>query len=237
MSGTSKGKLWIVSTPIGNLEDMTLRAIRILKEVPIILAEDTRRTSTLLKKIGIEGKKLISFNAQNQNRRLPQILSHINAGQNIALVSDAGTPVISDPGSKLISECHKFKIETDIVPGPSAVTSAVAISGFPGTHFVFLGFLPRGKNRRRLFRKIAEGLYGEALMVFFESPQRIKQSLKEWLEIVGDRECFIARELTKIHQELIRGPISEILKNLPEQLKGEITVVISGNSLKKDNSY
>ncbi|MCD6159087.1 MAG: 16S rRNA (cytidine(1402)-2'-O)-methyltransferase [Kosmotoga sp.] len=232
MNGTTKGKLWIVSTPIGNLEDITVRALRILKEVPFILAEDTRRTSNLLKKLGIENKKLISFNVQNQNRRLHQVLSLLNTGNDMALVSDAGTPVISDPGNKLILECQKLKIDIDIAPGPSAVTSAVALSGFPGTHFVFLGFLPRGKNRRRLFRKISKGLYGEALIVFFESALRLKESLREWLEIVEDRECFIARELTKIHQELIRGYISEILESFPEQLKGEITVVVSGNASK-----
>ncbi|WP_273229635.1 16S rRNA (cytidine(1402)-2'-O)-methyltransferase [Kosmotoga pacifica] len=223
-----KGKLWVVSTPIGNLEDITFRAVRVLKEVSVILAEDTRRTRNLLKSLEIEGKRLISFNTQNQDRRVPLALSILEEGKDIALVSDAGTPVVSDPGSKLISKCQEQRIEVDLVPGPSAVTSAVALSGFPGSHFVFFGFLPRGKNRRRLFRKIADGLYDSALVVFFESPQRLKDSLQDWLEIVGDRECFIARELTKLHQELRRGKVSEVLDSLPEQIRGEITVVISG---------
>ncbi|AKI97113.1 16S rRNA (cytidine(1402)-2'-O)-methyltransferase [Kosmotoga pacifica] len=228
MNGTLKGKLWVVSTPIGNLEDITFRAVRVLKEVSVILAEDTRRTRNLLKSLEIEGKRLISFNTQNQDRRVPLALSILEEGKDIALVSDAGTPVVSDPGSKLISKCQEQRIEVDLVPGPSAVTSAVALSGFPGSHFVFFGFLPRGKNRRRLFRKIADGLYDSALVVFFESPQRLKDSLQDWLEIVGDRECFIARELTKLHQELRRGKVSEVLDSLPEQIRGEITVVISG---------
>jgi 16S rRNA (cytidine1402-2'-O)-methyltransferase len=224
----NKGKLWIVSTPIGNLEDITFRAVKILQSVNLILAEDTRRTKGLLTHLGITEKKLISLNEHNQEKRIARVLEGLENGEAVALVSDAGMPVISDPGYKLINACIDHGFEVDSAPGPSAVTTAVALSGFPGSKFTFLGFLPRGKKRRRIFRKIAEGLYEDSLIVFFESPYRLLESLKDWLEIVGDRRGFVGRELTKIHQELVYGTLSEILEHFSkEKVLGEITVVIS----------
>lgn len=226
---TDRGKLWVVCTPIGNLEDLTLRAIRILKSCDVILAEDTRRASILLKHLEIAGKELISLNEHNQEARLPLIMSKLHEGKEIALVTDAGMPVISDPGYTVVESCQKENIKIDIAPGPSAVTTAVALSGFPGSHFTFFGFLPRGKQRRRIFRKIGEGSYENSVIVFFESPYRLKKSLQDCLEIIGDRDCFIGREMTKLHQELLRGKIGDIIESIGDrELKGEITVVISG---------
>lgn len=223
------GKLWVVCTPIGNLEDLTLRAIRILKTCDVVLAEDTRRASILLKHLEISGKELISVNEHNQTSRLPLIMSRLNNGKEIALVTDAGMPVISDPGYTVVESCQEKGIEIDIAPGPSAVTTAVALSGFPGSHFTFFGFLPRGKQRRRIFRKIAEGSYENSVIVFFESPYRLKKSLNDYLEIIGNRDCFIGREMTKMHQELLRGKIGDIIETIGDkEVKGEITVVISG---------
>ena len=224
----NKGKLWIVSTPIGNLEDITFRAVKILQSADLILAEDTRRTKGLLAHLRIMEKELLSLNEHNQEKRIEMILARLENEETIVLVSDAGMPVISDPGYKLISACINNGFEVDSAPGPSAVTTAVALSGFPGSKFTFLGFLPRGKKRRRIFRKIAEGLYEDSLIVFFESPYRLLESLQDWLEIVGDRQGFVGRELTKIHQELVYGKVSEIVEHFREKkILGEITVVIS----------
>lgn len=219
------GKIYIVGTPIGNLRDITLRAIETLKVIDIILAEDTRRTLQLLNSYEIVGKKLVSFNSYNASKKIPMVIEKVKSGQNIALVTDSGMPVISDPGYELINECWKLGIEVDVVPGPSALTTAVAISGLVSSGFIFLGFLPRGKNRRRLFRKFADYEYP---IVFFESPYRLIETLEDVLEIFGDREIFIGRELTKIHQELIRTTVKELLLDLRkrEKILGEITVVL-----------
>ena len=227
--GIDNGKLWIVCTPIGNLEDITLRAIRILKSCDLILAEDTRRAMVLLKHLEITGKELISVNEHSQETRLPLIISRLNRGQQVALITDAGMPVVSDPGYAVVEKCSEEGFKIDIAPGPSAVTTAIALSGFPGSHFTFFGFLPRGKQRRRILRKITEGSYENSVIVFFESPFRLKECLRDWLEIVGDRDCFVGREMTKLYQELLRGKISTVLGTLGDrEIKGEITVVLSG---------
>ncbi|PLV59409.1 16S rRNA (cytidine(1402)-2'-O)-methyltransferase [Thermotoga sp. KOL6] len=219
------GKLIILGTPIGNLEDITIRALKTLKEVDLILAEDTRRTMILLNKYKIK-KPLVSFNERNSKRRIKQIIPLLKEGKNVALVSDAGMPVISDPGFNLIEECWKEGIMVDVVPGPSALTSAVAVSGFPGSKFIFEGFLPRGKNRRRLLRTLRDE---KRPVVFFESPERLVATLRDILEILGDREIFIAREMTKIHQEFFRGKVSEAIEYFEKKKPlGEITVVLSG---------
>lgn len=219
------GKLFIVGTPIGNLEDITLRALRTLQEVDLILAEDTRRTVVLLNKYGIK-KPLLSFNERNSKRRIKEIVPKIKEGMNVALVSDAGMPVISDPGHDLVEECWKEGIEVDVVPGPSALVSALAVSGFPGSKFVFEGFLPRGKNRRKLLRTLRDE---KRVVVFFESPERLVSTLRDILDIMGDREVFVAREMTKMHQEFFRGTVSQAIKHFENrQVLGELTVVLSG---------
>jgi len=219
------GKLIVVGTPIGNLEDITIRALKTLRSVDLILAEDTRRTMVLLNKYRIK-KPLLSFTEKNSKRRIKEVLPLLKEGKIVALVSDAGMPVISDPGYNLIEECWKNGIEVDVVPGPSALTSAVAVSGFPGSKFIFEGFLPRGKNRRRLLRALKEE---KRPIVFFESPERLISTLKDILEILGDREVFIAREMTKMHQEFFRGKVSEALEHFgKKEILGEITVILSG---------
>lgn len=220
------GKIYIVGTSIGNLKDITLRAIETLKTVDIILAEDTRRTVKLLNSYEITGKKLVSFNSHNASKKIPTIIEKLKSGYNIALVTDSGMPVISDPGYELIDECWNFDIEIDVVPGPSALTTAVAASGLVSSGFVFLGFLPRGKNRRRLFRKFVDFEYP---IVFFESPYRLIETLEDVLKIFGNREIFIGRELTKVHQELIRSTVEELINSLKkrEKILGEIAVVLS----------
>jgi len=171
-------------------------------------------------------KELFTFSEYNANKVLKRALEVVKEKNICSLVSDAGMPVISDPGYQLINKCWEENIEIDIIPGPNAPAAAIALSGFPGSKYMFHGFLPRGKNKRRLFRKIKDlGI----LFVFFESPQRLNNTLKEILEIVGDRDIFIAREMTKIHQELFRGKVSGALKHFSEKnVKGEITIVLSG---------
>jgi len=164
------GKLWIVGTPIGNLEDMTVRGRKILGVADVILAEDTRRMRALLSALGISKKEVVSLNMHNQEERVPFVIERLKGGAQIVLSSDAGMPVISDPGARIVRICRERGFKVDIAPGPSAVSSALAISGFPGSHFTFLGFLPRGKNRRRVFRKIAQGLYAESVISLFRSP-------------------------------------------------------------------
>lgn len=216
------GKLTIVSTPIGNMMDITIRAIRALREADIIVAEDTRRTTKLLKFFHIEGKRLISYGVHNQTKNLPAILNLLNQGKKLCLVTDSGTPAVADPGGLLVDACWKKKIQIDIMPGPSALTSAIALCGFDASKVLFVGFLPRDKKRRRLFREIkGENL----LLVFFESALRITKALTDALEILGDCDIFIARELTKLFQQLYRGKISEAIEIFKET-KGELTVAI-----------
>ncbi|WGS64775.1 16S rRNA (cytidine(1402)-2'-O)-methyltransferase [Marinitoga aeolica] len=220
------GKLFIIGTPIGNLKDISLRAIETLKESDIIFVEDKRVTIKLLNNLDIGKKELFTFSEYNANKVLKKAVELVKENNVCSLVSDAGMPVISDPGYQLINKCWQENIEVDIIPGPNAPSAAIAVSGFPGSKYMFQGFLPRGKNKRRVLRKIKDlGI----LFVFFESPQRLNNTLKEILEIVGDREIFIAREMTKVHQEFFRGKVSEAIIHFSEKnIKGEITVVLSG---------
>lgn len=223
------GKLWLVGTPIGNLEDITLRAVKTLALADLILAEDTRSALRLMSSLEIKPKKVLSFNMHNRAQRIGYVLDRLKGGAAVALVSDAGMPVVSDPGATLVRTCREEDISVDVVPGPSAVTTAIALSGFPGTHFSFLGFLPRGKLRRRIFRKIALGAYENGVIIFFESPYRLKETLVDLLEIVGDRDLFLAREMTKLFQESIAGKVSRVIEHFASsEPKGEITVVLSG---------
>lgn len=229
MTGPSqdKGILYIVAMPIGNLEDITLRAVRILNEVDIIAAEDTRRTGILYNHYNIK-TSLISYHDHNKYARGKQILSKLNIGKKIALVSDAGTPGISDPGYYLINLALQSAIEVTPVPGPSATITALSISGLSTDSFLFEGFLPSKTNaRRKLIEKIKEE---KRTIIFYESPYRIRDTLFDLLDICGDRETVLTRELTKVFEEVIRGKTSEIIRKLEErQIKGEITLLLSGN--------
>ncbi len=220
----SQGVLFIVGTPIGNLKDISQRAIEAIKESGIILAEDKRVTVKLLNLLDLGRKELWTLNEHNVMRQIPRVLKALRAGKTIALVSDAGMPVISDPGHQLVAACWRESIPVRVVPGPSAVTAALAASGFPGSRFVFEGFMPRGKSRRKLLRLLKDE---RRTIVFYESPQRIRETLKDILDIMGNREIFLAREMTKLHEEYIRGRVSDVLQKLGEEIRGEITVVVS----------
>ena len=226
-----KGTLYIVSTPIGNLEDITLRALRILKEVDLIAAEDTRHTGLLLRHFGIQ-KPLTSYFEGNELKKREWILSRLKQGDRIALVSDAGTPGISDPGFRLIQMVIENQIPIIPIPGPSAVIAALSVSGLPTDAFLFKGFFPhKSKKRRDLLKQLEET---KETLIFYESPHRITETLKDILDILGDREIVLTRELTKIYEEVLRGKVSEIQNQLAERkLKGEITLVISGKTRKE----
>ena len=221
-----KGTLYIVSTPIGNLEDMTMRAVRVLKEVSLIAAEDTRRTGLLLKHFDIQ-TPLTSFFEGNEQKKGDFILSKLTGGDSIALVSDAGTPGISDPGFRLIQKAIEEEIPVVPIPGPSAVIAALSVAGLPTDAFLFRGFLPHKSKKRRDLLQELEGL--RETLVFYESPYRISGTLQDILDILGDREVVLARELTKIYEEILRGKVSEIQRQITgRKLKGEITLVIQG---------
>lgn len=207
------GTLYLVATPIGNLEDITLRALRILKEVDLIACEDTRHTQKLLTHYGIS-KPLTSYFEQNERAKAVWLAAQLAAGKNVALVSDAGMPGISDPGYRIVVEAVRQKIPVVPIPGPSAVIAALAASGLPTDQFHFVGFLPPKEGKKR---RLLEGLKGErATLVFYESPFRIRELLKLALEVLGDRPAAIAHELTKIHEGFFRGTVSQVL----EQIQG-----------------
>jgi 16S rRNA (cytidine1402-2'-O)-methyltransferase len=231
---TTKGILYIVSTPIGNLEDITMRAIRILKEVDLIAAEDTRHTGHLLKHYDIH-TPLTSYFEGNESKKKELILSKLKHGSRIALVSDAGTPGISDPGFRLIQAAIESQISIVPIPGPSAVITALSVAGLPTDAFLFKGFLPHKSKRRRDLLKQMEEI--RETLIFYESPHRLSESLKDILETLGDREMALTRELTKIYEEILRGRVSEIRSQIGERkLKGEITLVISGKTRKETNT-
>ena len=220
--------LFLVATPIGNLEDLTHRAERVLKEADFIAAEDTRHTGQLLARLGIKAK-LISFHEQNEERRTPEILVQLQDGKNGALVSDAGTPGVSDPGFVLVRACHQNEIPVYAVPGPSAVLAALVTSGLPTNRFLFEGFLPKkpGKRRKRLehLREL------EATLIFFESPYRLARLLEELKGTLGNRQAAVARELTKKFEETRTGNLSALAEYYSAHPpKGEITVVVEGSS-------
>ncbi len=229
-SNRKKGILYLVSTPIGNLEDITLRALRILKEVDLIAAEDTRRTLLLLNHFGM-GAPLTSFFEGNERKKKEWILSRLIQGDRIALVSDAGTPGISDPGYRLVRLAIEHGISVIPIPGPSAVITALSVSGLPTDAFLFKGFLPNKSKRRRDLLKQLEGV--KETLIFYESPHRLTETLQDILEVLGDREMALTRELTKRYEEVLRGKVSELLKQISgKKCKGEITLVISGKTRK-----
>jgi 16S rRNA (cytidine1402-2'-O)-methyltransferase len=226
LSEKSPGVLYIVATPIGNLEDITLRALRILKEADLIAAEDTRRTRQLLTHYGIH-KPLISYHEHNRRLREQSLLADLRQGKKVALVTDAGTPGISDPGEDLVRAAIQESIPLIPVPGPSALISALSVSGLPTESFLFHGFLPSKASARQ---KFLSSLKDRAeTLIFYESPRRLQAFLGDARDVLGDRRCVVAREITKVFEEVRRGTLSEILDRLgKEEVRGEVTIVMEG---------
>lgn len=226
MEAKRQGILSIVPTPVGNLEDMTLRAVRVLKEADLILAEDTRTSSVLLQHFDIHGK-LLSHHKFNEHETAGMIKEKILSGANVALISDAGTPGISDPGFLLVRECAAEGIEINTLPGPTACIPALVSSGLPCDRFCFEGFLPQKKGRQAVLSSLAAE---QRTMVFYESPYRLVKTLEQFADVFGpDRECSVAREISKIHEQHVRGTLAEVLAHFREtEPKGEIVIVVSG---------
>jgi 16S rRNA (cytidine1402-2'-O)-methyltransferase len=220
------GVLYVVATPIGNLEDITLRALRVLKEVNRIAAEDTRHTQTLLNHYGIT-TPLTSYHEHNERSKVRGLIERLARGENIALVSDAGTPAISDPGYRLVSAAIREKLSVVPIPGASAALAVLSASGLPSDRFAFEGFLPAARQERK--NKL-QALKGETrTMIFYEAPHRLKESLEDLLQIFGDREISIGREMSKLHEEFLRGAVSAVLLQLAERdVKGELTLIVHG---------
>ncbi|HDZ25003.1 hypothetical protein LCGC14_1199630 [marine sediment metagenome] len=220
------GDLYVVATPIGNLEDLTFRALRTLREVSVIVCEDTRWTRKLLNKYSIK-KKLISYYHPKENQKIPQIISLLKQGKDVALVTDSGTPGISDPGYPLIREAITQGIKIIPIPGPAAITAALSAAGLPTHRFLFLGFLPPKKEATK---KLLVSLKNEkATLVFYLPTRKLLSFLDLTRETIGNRQIVIAREMTKIYEEFLRGTTEELLKKLEDKkLKGEATILISG---------
>jgi 16S rRNA (cytidine1402-2'-O)-methyltransferase len=221
-----KGRLFVVATPIGNLEDITFRAVRVLGEAEAIACEDTRQTLKLLTRYGLK-KRLVSYFHPREGRKIPEIIGLLKLGKDVALVSDAGTPGISDPGFPLIREALKENIQVIPIPGPAAVAAALSASGLPTHRFLFAGFPPpKREGLRKLLLSLKEE---EATLVFYLPTRRVLEFLEAVLEGLGDRKVVVARELTKIHEEFLRGTASALIRDLKDRLlKGEATVLIEG---------
>jgi 16S rRNA (cytidine1402-2'-O)-methyltransferase len=220
------GKLILIPTPIGNLEDITLRAIRMLKEADAVLAEDTRVTGKLLHHLGIS-KPLWSYHAHNEHKQIAHLISELNQGKMLALASDAGTPAISDPGFLLVRECLKAGIKVECLPGPTAFVPALVKSGLPSDSFSFLGFLPEKKGRQTALQALA---LEKRTLVFYESPHRILKTLQQLSEVLGlERRCSVSRELTKLYEETINGSLQELILHFETHpIKGEFVLVVEG---------
>ncbi|MBR3519712.1 MAG: 16S rRNA (cytidine(1402)-2'-O)-methyltransferase [Paludibacteraceae bacterium] len=220
------GKLYLVPTPVGNLEDMTLRAVRILKEVDLILAEDTRTTSVLLKHFEIE-KKMLSHHKFNEHQTTDSVVERLKGGETIALVSDAGTPAISDPGFLLVRACVEADIEVECLPGPTAFVPALVDSGLPNDRFCFEGFLPQKKGRQTKLKELAEE---RRTMIVYESPFRLVKTLEQFVEVMGPQRCVsVSREISKLHEQTVRGTVEEVRDYFKEhEPKGEIVIVLAG---------
>lgn len=219
-------QLYLVPTPIGNLEDITLRALRILKEVDVILAEDTRTSGNLLRHYEIS-KPMTAFHLNNEHQQVGHIADRIEGGEVMALVTDAGTPGISDPGFMLVRECLRRGLEVECLPGATAFVPALVNSGLPAERFVFEGFLPHKKGRQTKIQTIATYPY---TTILYESPFRLVKTLQQLMEVMGpDRQVSVARELTKIHEENVRGSLAEVIEYFSsKEVKGEIVIVIAG---------
>lgn len=223
------GRLLIVATPIGNLDDLAPRARAALEEADLVACEDTRRTGKLLSRLGL-AKRLLSLHEHNERQRLPRLLDSLTQGQTVALTSDAGTPLLSDPGFLLVREAISRGIRVEHLPGPSAVLAGLVVSGLPPYPFTFAGFPPpkRGK-RKRFFARFADL---DHTLVFFESPHRLLASLADALDELGDRPAVVGRELTKLHEEVLRGSLRQLLSELEERpsLKGEFVLVVGSTT-------
>jgi 16S rRNA (cytidine1402-2'-O)-methyltransferase len=222
----SSGRLFIVGTPIGNMEDITLRALRVLREASLVAAEDTRHTGLLLSRHSIH-KPLVSYHEHNEAQRTAELLKELQQGRTIALVSDAGMPTVSDPGQRLIRAAIDAGIPVEVIPGVSAITMALTGSGLGGGPFLFYGFLPhKSGQRRNALTRLAPLPHA---LIFFESPYRLIKSLQDMHDQLGNRRAVVARELTKKFEEILRGDLAAILKKLENRsVKGEITVVVEG---------
>jgi 16S rRNA (cytidine1402-2'-O)-methyltransferase len=223
----NKGVLYVVATPIGNREDITLRALNILREVDLVAAEDTRKSGTLLAHYQINNR-LISFHEHNEKKRTPELIGKLLDGTTIALVSNAGTPSVSDPGYRLIEAAIANKIAVTPIPGVTAATAAMSVSGLPTDSFVFIGFAPKKKGKRLKF--LTELGAEPRPLIFYESPKRILSLMEEILSCMGDRNAMLAREMTKLHEEFVRGTVSQILRAIRARpvLKGECTLLVAG---------
>ena len=220
------GKLYVVPTPVGNLEDMTLRAIRVLKEADLVLAEDTRTSGVLLKHFEIKNA-MQSYHKFNEHQVLDSIIQRLKAGETIALVSDAGTPGISDPGFLVVRECVRNEIEVQCLPGATAFVPALVASGLPDERFCFEGFLPQKKGRMTRLNALAEET---RTMIFYESPYRLVKTLVQFAALFGgERKVSVCREISKIHEESVRGTLDEVIAHFTEsEPKGEIVIVLAG---------
>ena len=231
MEKIKKGHLYIVATPIGNLEDITLRAINILKNVDIIAAEDTRHTLKLLNHFEIS-KPLISYHRHNEDIKTEVLIKELINGKDIALVSDAGTPGICDPGEEIIKECIEQNIEVIPIPGACAMINALICSGISTKEFIFIGFLPLNKKLRK--EKLEEIQKANKTLILYEAPHKLESTLKDLKSILEDRKIVLAREITKIHEEFIRGDINFLIEKSKE-IKGEIVLIIEANNKKEEN--
>src|SRR5258706_3084425 len=222
------GVLYIVPTPIGNLEDITLRALRVLKEVDLIAAEDTRHSQHLLTHYGIK-TALTSYHEHNEREKAAQLVEQIKNGANIALISDAGTPAISDPGFRLVVAAIEAGINIVPLPGASALATVLSASGLPTDRFIFEGFLPAKQSERK--GRLQAVVDATASLIFYEAPHRLQDTLTQMLEVLGDRQIVVAREISKIHEEFLRGAVSHVIGRLADrEIKGEITIVVHGSS-------
>ena len=226
------GKLYIVPTPVGNLEDITLRAVNVLREVDIILAEDTRTSSVLLKHFDIH-TPLRSHHKFNEHETVNKVVAELSTEINMALISDAGTPAISDPGFLLVRECVTHGITVETLPGATALIPALVDSGLPSDRFCFEGFLPQKKGRQKRLQQLSTE---SRTMIFYESPYRVKKTLEQFVEVFGEeRPASVSREISKIHEETIRGTLTELLQHFTEnEAKGEFVIVVGGRT-KNDN--
>lgn len=226
-----RGKLYLVPTPIGNLKDITLRALEVLKECDIIAAEDTRQTLKLLNHFEIK-KPLISYHKFNEQSKGDEIIELLLEGKNIALVSDAGTPGISDPGSVIVEKCIEKNIDFEVLPGATAITTALVYSGLDTTKFIFRGFLPRENKERKLITN--ELLNSQETLIFYEAPHRLLDTLSYLLDTFGDRKIAVCRELTKLYQEIFRGSLNEAIEHfVSNKPRGEFVLVLEGKRLEE----
>ena len=234
MSPVEKGCLYIVATPIGNLDDITYRAVQVLQEVDAIAAEDTRHSKKLMQHLGVT-TPLIALHEHNENARSEKIIKRLERGESLALISDAGTPLISDPGFPLVNQAHKAGLKTIPVPGASSVLAALSVSGLPTDRFVFEGFLPSKKTARQ--KRLRELEKETRTLILFETPHRITVALADLAEVLGeDREIFMARELTKTHEEVKRSSVGQVLEAASSgalQERGEFVLVLAGNGNKQ----